>query len=150
MISAPINDLSNVKANTTGGGRVTSPGNKEVLQVVVEGNKMKIENSTHYAVLKTKHKRDEGVDYFDVIVGKKLQERDRTEPHITFRYDGSGQFLREGGMSTEAAYDKKSGAIVPRKVEIYYNKESRAKVEVVLEIDKDLQKITAKRFYFVD
>jgi hypothetical protein len=77
-----------------------------------------------YAIIRTKHQRDQGFDYFDLIFGVKgLNEGCKSSgkkerPHISFYPSGAGKYVRMASygctLQSETEYDSESKSFIPK------------------------------------
>ena len=123
MLFGPENPSQNV-IRTSGSGRA-EPLDKQLLPSLEITSIKKHKNARNgklYAKIRKKHDDNEGVDYFDILLGKKKEDR-ATAPHIGFRPSGARHFLKPGSnvdaISTSTSdHIYGSGVIYPKEVGI--------------------------------
>ena len=152
MLLGPENPSQNV-IRTSGSGRV-EPLNKQLLpSLEITGIKKhkKVKNDTFYATIRKKHEASEGIDYFDIVFGKKGEARS-AEPHIGFRPSGARHFLKSAS-SVDAIFTSTSdhkygnGVIYPKEVSIVVV-EWNIRLTVQLSYNEAKNVLTAEKIEF--
>ena len=154
MLLGPENPSQNV-IRTSGSGRV-EPLDKQLLpslEITGGKNRENAHNGNLYATIRKKHEASEGIDYFDIVFGKKGEARS-AEPHIGFRPSGARHFLKSAS-SVEAIFTSTSdhiygnGVIYPKEVGIVVV-EWNIRLTVQLSYNEVKNVLTAEKIEFAE
>jgi hypothetical protein len=123
-ISISIDGRGDGNANVTGNSYIGAESTPS--SVAIRGGKKKLEASLPsglFAFARVGHQRDTGLDYVDLIYGKKGQSEEvdkngiKPRPHIALYADGNGKFFRFAGseceVSTAMKVDGLTGFLTP-------------------------------------